>query len=99
MKRPSVITDAYGNEVDGALATIGTVQGLVAPQISGEPKLLGRSPFETNYNVYIPDVTNSGILPTDTLTVRGEDTPVDGRLARWTEPPGGEHIQVRLVNG
>lgn len=99
VKRPSVIEDEYGNEVDGPLSVVKTVMAEVAPQIAGEPKLLGRTPIETNYNVYLFGSTDSGILATDTLTIRGEDTPVDGRIARWLEPPAGEHIQVRLVNG
>ncbi len=99
MKRPSSITDAYGNTVDGPLTTIKTVQMLVAPLLSDEPRLLGRSAIEVNYNLYYVDVAVSGILATDTLTVRGEDTPVDGRISSWKEPPYGEHIQVKLVNG
>ena len=52
IKRPSVVTDEYGNEVPGPLATVGTVEMLVAPQVKDEPKLLGRTPIETNYNLY-----------------------------------------------
>lgn len=99
LKRPSTTTDEYGNSIPGTLATVKTLQAEVAPQSADEPKLLGRSPIETNYNIYLPGVTDTGILATDTLTVRGEDTPVDGRIAIWREPPAGTHIQVRLVNG
>lgn len=101
MKRPSTITDEYGNSVPGPLATVKTVSMLVAPQMEDEPKLLGRSQFETNYSLYNREAL-SGILPTDTLTVRGEDTPVDGRIAVWYKKDGtvnGEKIQVKLVNG
>ena len=101
IKRPSVVTDEYGNEVPGPLATVGTVEMLVAPQVKDEPKLLGRTPIETNYNLYNRSAA-SGILSTDTLTVRGEDVDVDGRIAIWLDKDGafkGEHIQVRLVNG
>lgn len=99
IKRPSTITDAYENPRPGPLAVVKTVQAEVAPQVADEPKLLGRSPIETNYNIYVIGVTDTGILPTDTLTVRGEDTPVDGRIAIWNEWPAGTHIQVKLVNG
>ncbi len=99
VKRPSIITDEYGNTVDGPLSTVKTVQMLVAPLLSDEPRLVGRTPIEVNYNLYVVDAADSGILPTDTLTVRGEDTPVDGRISSWKEPPYGEHIQVKLVNG
>ena len=101
IKRPSTTTDVYGNTVLGPLATVGTVEMLVAPQMKDEPKLLGRSTIETNYNLYNRSGL-SGILPDDTLTVRGEDTPVDGRIAIWYNSDGtfkGEHIQVRLVTG
>lgn len=101
IKRPSSTTDEYGNPVPGPLAPVGTVEMLVAPQMKDEPKLLGRTAIETNYNLY-NRVAVSGILPTDTVTVRGEDTPVDGRIATWYETDGtfkGEQIQVRLVNG
>lgn len=101
MKRPTTITDEYGNSVPGPLTTIKTVSMLVAPQMADEPKLLGRTQVETNYSLYNREAA-SGILPTDTLTVRGEDTPVDGRIATWLNTDGtfhGEKIQVKLVNG
>ena len=99
MKRPSTTTDEYGNQIPGDLVTVKTLQALVAPQVADEPKLLGRSPIDTNYNIYLFGVTDSGVLPDDVLEVRGENTPVDGRIATWKQPPGGDHIQVRLVNG
>lgn len=101
IKRPTVVTDTYGNDRPGPLQVVGTVSVLVAPQVEDEPKLLGRSPIDTNYSIY-NRAGVSGILPTDTLTVRGEDTPVDGRIALWYRRDGsfnGEKIQVRLVNG
>lgn len=101
VKRPSTTTDEYGNQIPGTLTTVKTVEMLVAPQMKDEPKLVGRSPIETNYNLY-NRVAVSGILPDDVLTVRGEDTPVDGRIEIWYETDGtfkGEQIQVRLVNG
>lgn len=99
VKRPLMVEDEYGNTVPGDLVTVKTLSGLVSPQSQDEPKLVGRSPVETNYNIYFPGITNTGILATDILGVRGEDTPVDGRISRWLEPPYGEHLQVRLVRG
>jgi hypothetical protein len=99
--RPSSDVDAYGNPVDGELELIDTLYLLVSPQVTDEPKLLGRSALVTNYNVYNQEKP-SGILPDDILLVRGEMTPVDGRIAHWPNRDGsfnGEQIQVKLVAG
>lgn len=101
-KRPVDITDEYDNTVGGTLETVGTLQALIAPQMVGDTVLVGRSPIETNYNVYIPDQTGTGVGPDDVLTIRGQDVPVDGRIAEWPTFDGGQagtHIQVRLVTG
>lgn len=101
IKRAGVVYDDYGNPIPGTLTVVGTVEMMVSPLQSDEPILLGRSPIEVNYNLYKRDGA-SGILATDTLTVRGEDVPVDGRVAVWENTAGehkGDHIQVRLTVG
>lgn len=99
--RATEAEDEYGNPVQGDLEFVETLQLLVAPQVQDEPKLLGRSPILTNYNIFSRDLP-TGILPDDVLEVRGEKTPVDGRIAVWSNTDGtfnGEQIQVKLVSG
>ena len=99
--RGAATTDIYGNPVYGEPVVVATLQLLVAPQVADEPKLLGRSAILTNYNLFNREAP-SGILPDDVLEVRGEKTPVDGRIAVWNNTDGtfnGEHIQVKLVTG
>lgn len=101
IKRASTTTDEYGNTIPATYTSVGTVEMLVAPRMEGETQMVGRTAIETNYNLF-NRATISGILPTDVLTVRGQDVPVDGRIEIWYDKDGvfkGEQIQVRLVTG
>lgn len=101
IKRATLAHDGYGNPIPGDLEVVGTVEMLVAPLMSEEPVMLGRSPIEVNYNLFTRGQA-TGILADDILTVRGEDVPVDGRVQSWQGKRGehrGDQVQIRLTVG
>jgi hypothetical protein len=101
--RPGSTADRYGGTTpDWSDPDTEDIDGCaVAPRDAEEDHTNGRQTVIHGFNVYTPP--GADILPTDRLTIRGEQHEVDGEPGVWTSPysgvTAGVEIRTRRVTG